>query len=139
MAEHFRKPPVAIARSEHARLAGLADILARRNPDLAEQLFTELARADVFPDDAGRNVIRMGSTLDYRTDLGERRTVQLVFPGEEDIAAGRVSVLTPVGVALIGLSPGDEMEWTTRDGRLQRLTVMRLHAHAAQDAAGVAS
>jgi regulator of nucleoside diphosphate kinase len=127
MAEEIRKPPIAIARSEHARLAGLADILSRRNAGLAEQLFAELERAEVVPDEDARDVIRMGSTLDYRTDRGEQRTVTLVFPGEEDIAAGKVSVLTPIGVVLIGLSAGDAMEWRTRDGRVQRLTVTRLH------------
>jgi regulator of nucleoside diphosphate kinase len=140
MAEEFRKPPIAIARSEHARLAGLADILSRKNPDLADQLFAEIERADIFSDDALRDVVRMGSTLDYRTDRGDSRTATLVFPGEEDIAAGKVSILTPVGVALIGLSAGDAMEWRTRDGRVQRLTVTRLHPReqVLQDAASAA-
>lgn len=127
MTQHLNKPPIAIARSEHAQLSGLADVLSRKNPGLADQFFTELARADIFPDEASRDVVRMGSTLDYRTDLGEQRTVTLVFPAEEDIAAGKVSVITPIGIALIGLSAGDTMDWRTRDGRVQRLTVTRLH------------
>ncbi len=40
----------------------------------------------------------------------------LVFPAEADIAAGKVSVLTPVGAALIGLSKGESIAWTARDG-----------------------
>ncbi len=130
MTEYLNKPPIAIARAEHARLAGLADILSRKNPELADQFFSELERADVFPDEDVRDVVRMGSTLDYTTDTGEKRTVTLVFPGEEDIAAGKVSVLTPIGIALIGLSAGDTMDWRTRDGRVQRLTVTRLHQRA---------
>lgn len=65
----------------------------------------------------------MGSTLRYVTDSGDDRTVTLVFPGDADIAEGRVSILTPIGVALIGLSAGQSMGWTTRDGRPNRLTV----------------
>ena len=65
----------------------------------------------------------MGSTLHFTTDAGEERTVTLVFPGEADIAEGRISVLTPIGIALIGLAAGQSMDWTARDGRIHRLTV----------------
>ena len=77
----------------------------------------------------GRNVerrpeiVRMGSTLRFTTDAGEDRTVTLVFPAEADIAEGRISVLTPIGIALVGLAAGQSMDWTARDGRVHRLTV----------------
>lgn len=48
----------------------------------------------------------------------------LVLPGEADIAAGKVSVMTPIGIALIGLSAGRSMNWTARDGRIHKLTVV---------------
>ena len=101
-------------------------MLERRNPDLAEQLIAELSRADIVSADRASTVVSMGSTLDYTTASGETRTVTLVFPGEEDIALGRISVLTPIGVALIGLSAGDAMEWRRSDGRTQTLTVTRI-------------
>ncbi len=47
----------------------------------------------------------------------------LVFPGEADIAKGKISVLTPIGAALIGLSASQSIDWTSRDGRIHRLTV----------------
>lgn len=65
----------------------------------------------------------MGSTLRFTSDLGEDRQVTLVFPGEADIAEGKVSVTTPIGAALIGLSAGQSIDWTARDGRVHRLTV----------------
>jgi regulator of nucleoside diphosphate kinase len=66
----------------------------------------------------------MGSTVAFRSDDGQQRQVTLVYPGEADFARGRVSVLTPIGAALIGLSPGQSIAWTARDGRQHRLTVL---------------
>ncbi|MEZ5939201.1 MAG: nucleoside diphosphate kinase regulator [Hyphomonadaceae bacterium] len=134
MSQDFQKPSIAIPESDHERLAALADVLARRNADLADQLFTELERAEILPAGATRDVVRMGSTLDYRTASGEVRTATLVFPGDEDIAQGRISVLTPIGVALIGLAVGDNMEWRTPDGRTQSLTVTRIAPARATEA-----
>ena len=128
MLDTFRKPQIAIAESDHARLTRLAETLSRRSPDLADQLYAELVRADVFAeDDATRRTVRMGSTLEYTTDTGDTRVVTLVFPGEEDISAGKISVLTPIGIALIGLSVGDKIAWRTLGGRTHQLTVKRLH------------
>jgi regulator of nucleoside diphosphate kinase len=65
----------------------------------------------------------MGSKLRFTSDTGEDRRITLVFPGEADIAEGKVSILTPIGAALIGLSVGQSIDWTARDGRTHRLTV----------------
>jgi len=119
-----RKPAITTTRSDHERLSRLAESYMDRTPQVAEELLTELERARIVED--GRiaaDVVRMGSTLRFTSDLGEDRRVTLVFPGEADIAEGKVSVLTPIGVALIGLSAGQSIDWTARDGRVHRLTV----------------
>ncbi|WP_187971939.1 nucleoside diphosphate kinase regulator [Aquibium microcysteis] len=119
-----RKPAITMMRSDHESLSRLADSRAASDPDLSDQLFAELDRARVVED--GRmtsGVVRMGSTLRFTTDAGEDRTVTLVFPGEADIAIGKVSILTPIGAALIGLSASQSIDWTSRDGRVHRLTV----------------
>jgi regulator of nucleoside diphosphate kinase len=124
MTQNSRKPPIAIKQAAHARLLRLAETLVRQNSELADQLFAELERAEIVQDTTqDREIVDMGSTLQYQTDSGDSRTVTLVYPHEEDIAAGRVSILTPIGVALIGLSAGDSIDWQRRDGRIQRLTV----------------
>ncbi len=127
MTQAFHKPPIAISQSDFARLSLLAEILARRDSDLADPLSSELARAQLI-DEAmhERDVVRMGSTLEYETEPGDARTVTLVFPQDEDISSGRISILTPIGVALIGLSVGDSMEWRRRDGSTRRLKVTRI-------------
>ena len=54
--------------------------------------------------------------------------MQVVLPGEADIAEGRISILSLVGAGLIGLSQGQSIDWPTQDGRLRRLTVLRVEA-----------
>jgi regulator of nucleoside diphosphate kinase len=124
--EARRKPAITIARSEHQRLLSFATALESRDPDLAETLLGELERARIVDDHrlAG-SVVRMGSTVRYQAG-DETRTVTLVYPAEADIALGRVSVLTPVGAALLGLSAGQSIDWTDRNGRRHDLTVVRV-------------
>lgn len=124
-----RKPAITMTRSDHERLSRLAETYTARNPDVADELLAELDRARIVED--GRiasDVVRMGSTLRFTSDLGEDRRVSLVFPGEADIAEGRISILTPIGAALIGLSAGQSIDWTARDGRVHRLTVETVEA-----------
>ena len=135
-----RKPAITVTRTDSERLWRLADSFAGRTPAVAEELISELGRAKVVDD--GRlasNVVRMGSLLRFTSNLGEDRNVTLVFPGEADIADGKVSVMTPIGVALIGLSAGQSMDWTARDGRTHRLTVESVEPPATQAVSAAAA
>jgi regulator of nucleoside diphosphate kinase len=126
-----RKPPITVSQSDHEALTRLADSIAERNPAVSEALLAELDRAKIVADDRVRpDIVRMGSSLRYTTDTGEDRNVTLVFPAEADIAQGRISILTPVGAALIGLSQGQSIDWAARDGRVHRLTVESIGEHA---------
>ncbi len=119
-----RKPAIAVSQSDYEKLIRLAETTAERNPEVSDALLAEMDRARVVPDAQLRaDVIRMGSSARYVTDAGEDRTVTLVFPAEADISQGKVSILTPIGAALIGLSSGQSMDWESRDGRVHRLTV----------------
>ncbi len=119
-----RKPAITLSRTDHERLWRLAESFADRNPNAAEALLAELDRARVVADASlSASIVRMGSTLRFTTDAGEDRTVTLVYPGEADIAAGKISVLTPIGAALIGLAAKQSIDWESRDGRVHRLTV----------------
>ena len=129
MALARRKPAISITRRDHETLTRLADSYAAHNADLAEELYTELDRARIVSDgQAGRSVVRIGSSLRFTTDAGEDRTVTLVLPGEADISAGKVSIMTPIGIALIGLSAGQSMDWAARDGHSHKLTVVSVEA-----------
>jgi regulator of nucleoside diphosphate kinase len=123
------KPAITMTRFDHERLWRLAESFAAKNPDVADVLLAELDRARVVDDRRiAVDVVRMGSTLRFTSDLGEDKRVTLVFPGEADIAEGKVSILTPIGAALIGLSAGQSIDWKARDGRIHRLTVESVEA-----------
>ncbi|MEQ9555262.1 MAG: nucleoside diphosphate kinase regulator [Rhodospirillales bacterium] len=131
------KPAITIARSDHDRLWGLAERLSDRNPDVSDQLLAELDRAEIVPDEQLQaNVVRMGTPLRFTTDTGEDRAITLVFPNEADISAGKVSVFTPIGAALIGLSSGQSIDWTGRNGHPHRLTVESVNGISNGNAAG---
>ena len=119
------KPAIQIGETDFERLNGLAEAVINRLPDLAEELLVELDRADVVAEARlSAKVVRMGSILTYSTDEHGPRRVTLVYPGEADIELGRISILTPIGVALIGLAEGQSIEWFARDRRRHRLTVL---------------
>ncbi|MBL8556185.1 MAG: GreA/GreB family elongation factor [Phenylobacterium sp.] len=125
-------PPVQVAESEYERLANLAASNTSRGAAL---LGDELARAAVLKDDAvPGSVVRLGSVVAF-TDLMTARTrrVQVVLPDDADIDRGRLSVLTPVGAALLGLTAGDSIAMSTEAGRSH---VLRVEAVEAGEAAG---
>ena len=129
-----RVPDIVVSHRDHDRLAALADAALDTLPDLAETLLSELNRATLVADaHAPATIVRMGSDVEYETPDGRRR-VRLVYPEDADIASGRVSVLTPIGTALLGLSSGQSIRWKKRDGRIESLTVLSVAAPADGDA-----
>jgi regulator of nucleoside diphosphate kinase len=124
-----QKPNIIVSDTDQSRLTTLAADALERFPDAAQELLSEMERAAVVTAEAvPPNVVQMGSGVVFQSDNGETRRVRLVFPGQADIAAGRISILTPVGAALIGLSEGQSIAWKTRDGRTRRLTVLAVEA-----------
>ena len=85
----------------------------------------ELDRATVVSHDAIAScVVTMYSQLRYRDECsGECLQVQLVFPEDADAGQGKVSVLAPVGAALLGLAVGQAIDWQFPDGHARRLRV----------------
>ena len=123
------KPAITMTRSDHERLSRLAESLPPKTSSIADQLFIELERARVVADEKKlSNTVRMGSSVCFTSDLGENRCVVLVFPSEADIAKNKISILTPIGTALIGLSAGQSIDWTSRDGHVHRLNVQSVSA-----------
>lgn len=118
-------PEITLSVADFGKLQSVAAGAMNAAPDLASFLLRELDRANVVPKDRSPSCVKMGSRVRFRDDFSGRvRQVQLVYPKDADPAAGRISVLTPVGVALIGLSAGQTMGWQNRDGRSKTLTVL---------------
>lgn len=114
--------PITICESDYRRLQ--AAIEHHEGPQ-ADALDEELARADTVPDqEFPAGIVSMHSRVTFEdTDAGQESTVTLVYPQEADVDRMRVSVLTPVGSALIGLAVGGEIEWPLPSGRVRHLRV----------------
>lgn len=118
-------PRLVLGVEDHGKLMTMANGITGPMAGVADQLMNELDRARVVAQTKlPNNVVRLGSIVSFTTTDGFDRTYQLVFPGEADINAGKVSVLTPVGAALIGMREGQSIPWTTQDGRKLSLTVV---------------
>ncbi len=120
-------PPITVSGIDFDRLERLAAAAGPDSPT-AEFLAREMARATIVPSAfLLRGVVIMGSEVEFRDDAtGRSRTVNLVYPSEANLDAGRLSVLSPVGAALIGLSVGQSIEWETPTGVWRSLTVLRV-------------
>lgn len=114
-------PPIVLGDVDVARLELLADSRGQHTVAAAAQLREELARARVVPvRRLPPDVVAMNDSIacvDERT--GASRRLTLVYPHEADIARGRVSVLSPVGLALLGLRVGQSIEWPAPAGALR--------------------
>ena len=123
-----RKPRIVLTAQDHEKLSFLARAAGHTMPDVAAVLNEELDRAHVLA--KGRHpehIVCMGSEVEFRDDTTEKvQTVTLVYPNEADISKGKISVLTPVGTALIGLRAGHSIAWETRAGDLRTLTVLHV-------------
>ena len=122
--------PIQITEFDLRRLQQLLEEASHTNfrgrEDLAV-LNAELARAEIVaPEAVSHNVITMNSTvvmLDLET--GDEETYTLVFPETADIASGRISVLAPIGTAMLGYEVGDTFEWVVPAGK-RRLQIQKI-------------
>ena len=118
---------IYITELDYNRLTGLIDRTRERNGvdrEYLRKLEAELDRADIVdPKDIPADVVTMRSKVRLK-DLvsGESNTYSLVFPTEADFAEGKISVLAPIGTAILGYRQGDTIEWPVPSG-LRKLKV----------------
>lgn len=116
------KPKIIVSSDDYKRLYAVLDNI----PDSVaiDRLVDELERAEIVdPDSVPENVVTMNSTVTF-TVLSTQKTFTytLVYPHEAD-TNGRLSVLNPVGSALLGLAVGQEIEWPLDDNRSTRVRI----------------
>lgn len=119
-------PPITITRLDLQRLERLLDGLDEFGP-AAEALEAELSRAQVVGhDEIPPGVVTMNSTVRCREESsGKEYTLTLVYP--EDVAGeGKVSILAPVGTALLGLTIGQTIDWPAPSGKTLKLTLLEI-------------
>jgi regulator of nucleoside diphosphate kinase len=114
--------------TEADTLTNMAMAAEERVPQVSELLLDEIARATLHS--AARipaNVVTMHATVRFTDEASPREyTYQLVYPGEADISAGRISILTPVGAGLIGLREGQSILWPDREGNERALKIVEV-------------
>ena len=121
-------PSIIVSSHDLARLdAMLESPVHARNP-AAATLGDELNRAQIVaPDQVPPGTVTMHATVQCEDELtGDVHTLTLVYPHEANVDLGRVSVLAPVGTALLGLTIGQSIDWTAPGGRKLRLRVRQV-------------
>ena len=120
---------VWLTDQDYNRLRDLAADLARRSGGMqagVEALEEILDLARIVPQEkVPQNVVTMNSKVQFEdTRTGESGIVTVVYPEHTDAASGRISVLSPVGAALIGLAEGEETELPLPRGQARRIRIM---------------
>jgi len=124
--EHSR---IQITAADHERLRNLIDTWPdNRDREATEALADELDRAEIVPAESiAGNVVTMNSRVLFEDEeTGEPREVWLVYPQASDVERGRISVLAPIGSALLGLAVGETIGWPLPAGQLKRLRVVEV-------------
>lgn len=121
------RPAITISTTDFQRLSALLE----RHPDneVADGLLEELDRATLLePSRMPPGVVTMNSRVRFRNEATRQEyDIELVYPHEAQGDAGRLSILTPAGAALLGLAAGDEIDWPMA-GSVVRLSLMDVPA-----------
>ena len=120
------QPPIIVSSIDLERLEGLLALPAFRSRSDLDGLRDELERADVRePQDIPADVITMNSRARFREEnTGREYELTLAYPKDANADAGRVSIFSPAGSALLGLAVGQAIDWKTPDGNAIRLKVL---------------
>lgn len=121
-------PVIVLTTIDYDRLSSLVETAADSSPEVYDYLSEELERATVVrSDEIAPTVVTMNARVTFRDEsTGQSRTVTLVYPQDADLAAGKVSILTPIGAALIGVAQGQSICWYTRQAEAKTLTVLEV-------------
>ena len=123
------KPPIMVTAADLQRLQ---DCFAGSRGDISDPMLDpldeELARAQVIASaDAPPTLVTMNSRVVFENcHNGRRREMTLVYPQDASAEHNRVSVLSPLGAALLGLSVGQEIDWELPGGRSTRFRIAKI-------------
>jgi regulator of nucleoside diphosphate kinase len=122
------RPAIILSSLDLRRLEQLLDNLPHDARETHAALIDELNRARVVePGAVPPTVVTMNSTVRFRTEPdGKEFERTLVYPSAFDGSAERISILAPIGSALIGLSVGDSIDWPTPRGGTMTVRIMEI-------------
>lgn len=122
------KPPITISSLDAERLDNLLSTIDSKQALNVEDLQFELDRANIVnPEDMPHDVVTMNSTVVFRMEpSGKEFSLTLVYPHNIGTGAEKISVLAPVGSALLGLREGDEMYWPKPGGGMLKVCILKV-------------
>lgn len=129
---------IIVTQTDAERLRRVVEIFGEgKMAEACEALEAELDRADVVPSErVPGDVVTMNSTVTYLDPAaGSTQEVTLVYPQNADFAQGKISILAPIGMALLGLRVGQSLDWPLPDGRVKtvKVTAIKYQPEAAGD------
>ncbi len=104
----------------------LLDLIEKNPSPATDALDEEISRAKIVANnELPTDVVVMNSQVTFiDADSAEENTIQLVYPQHADVNQQKISILSPVGSALIGLSVGGTIDWPVPQGIVRRLKVV---------------
>ena len=122
------KPKIMISSLDAERLEILLETLSQNAFPGRDDLEAELARAEVVdPEEIPPTVVTMNSTVRFRVESSaEEFCLTLVYPKDVDTSGEKISILAPVGSALLALAQGDEIEWPIPGGGVLRVRIVEV-------------
>lgn len=122
--------PIVITELDRRRLVGLVETLRQRggaDAPYLEDLEVEIERADVVaPADVPSTIVTMNSTVEVEdVESGRKREVTVVFPEKARLGTHCISVLAPMGAALLGARVGQAVQWSA-PRRAQTARILRV-------------
>lgn len=120
------KPSLIISSLDAERLEQLLAAPLPGGTAAYRPLLDELTRADIVePQDMPPGVVTMNSTVRFDLGAGEEQLcLTLAYPKDMKTVRNGISVLTPIGTALLGLSVGDKIDWPRPDGQLMEVSIL---------------
>ena len=123
-----KNPPITISSLDAVRLEKMLDSLGNNQFPDKESLQDELDRANIVePQQIPPDVVTMNSTVTFKVESSDREfSLTLVYPNDAGDNTSKISILAPVGSALLGLREGDEMSWPKPGGGLLVVRILKV-------------
>ncbi|AFI84016.2 nucleoside diphosphate kinase regulator [Methylophaga nitratireducenticrescens] len=119
------QPDIIISELDYSRIENLLQATSGIPANVKMALLTELERADlVAPEQMPANVVTMNSQVKFSVvSTGVTFTLKLVYPKDMDSSGNTISILAPVGSAMLGLKEGEEINWPDGQGGMLQVRI----------------
>ncbi|SER46930.1 regulator of nucleoside diphosphate kinase [Nitrosomonas sp. Nm51] len=122
------RPEIVLSSLDSERLYDLIESLPKNSVPGIEELEQELNRAEIVePTEMPQNIVTMNSTVRFFVESTKQEfELKLVYPKNMDSNGKNISILAPVGSAMLGLSVGDEIEWPKPGGGVLKVKIAEI-------------